>query len=225
MNGGIYLGVACALLFILAACAGAAPNPAPDATPAPIAQVTATPSSTRPPTATPTIRPTATPLPPVVINSDCIGCPVVAPGATETKRQPVLSAYREWPGDNRHPNEVLLVACYQYSVGGLGRIMSPPGAFYGSKTSIILSSSRTPKQPESCYAITAKYIGIKEVCQEIVSGSCKFGSGTAVKLLGFLESGESTEISRSQYSMLVQYATDSEYDVSTQPTRAPPTTP
>ena len=103
--------------------------------------------------------------------------------------------------------------------------MGPADYYQSQNTSIVLSRFRTIKHPKSCYAITAKYLGLEDACVEYYSGACLMGGGTDVELQSFREVGESTEISRSQYSMLVEYATDSEYDVSTQPTRAAPTTP
>ena len=92
-----------------------------------VVEVTATPSPRPTRTPIPTIiLPTATPMPPVSINSDCVGCPVVVPGAWGN--QQVLGAYFEWSGASKHPGKVLLVTCSRGdNVYSLGEIMGARG--------------------------------------------------------------------------------------------------
>ena len=199
------LVVACILIGTLACGVGA------DASPTDIPTLV-------PPTLTSTPLPTATPRPPVSVNSDCIGCPVVVPGATTLSRQSVLAAYREWPGRSKHPNNVLLVSCYRgYRVPQLGYVMGPRGPNALASGDIIMSSATVVMDEGACYAITAKYTGQKRACQERYKGSCQFGyGGSTVEMLGFRKVGESTEISGSQYNTMMQRAVDTEYEAMTQ---------
>ena len=189
----------------------AALEPTPAPTPTPTPEPTPTPA----PTPTPEPTPTATPLPPVSINSDCIGCPVVVPGATASNRQSVLAAYREWPGKSRHPDKVLVVSCYRgYDVPRLGHVMGPRGPGAPTNGDIFMLGATLSMDDSACYAITAKYAGRKQACREMFTGACQFGSGvgtTTVEMLGFRKVGESTELSRSQYTTLMRRAFSTEY--------------
>ena len=194
------------------------PEPTPTATPRPTKTPRPTPTPEPTPTATPrptkTPRPTSTPLTPVSINSDCVGCPVVAPGAS--KNQQVMEAYAEWAGAKKHPDPVVLVTCNRGDrVSGVGYIMGARGNNVVS-ADIAVTGRSYPSTGGGCYAITAKYDGLKEVCIERFSGSCTFGTGDIIEILGFKSVGESTEISTSQYQTLLKYARVTQYQVGSQ---------
>ena len=181
------------LIFLLLACAGDAAIPAS----APPAErvthvVTATPSPT-PPVA-PTLVPTNTlgPTPAVNINDDCIGCPVVVPGATLTVDQPILDAYKEWRGGRHHPNPVVVVSCDRgYSVPELGRILGPmagTGRFESEVREVAVDDFIPTKNVltgGTCYAITSKFSGWGKACREITGSGCRYGLGIDVDLLTF----------------------------------------
>ena len=186
------------------------PTPTPTPTRTPHPTNTPAPTSTPTPRPTNTPRPTPTPLPPVAVNNDCIGCPVFAPGST-TSGQSMLSAYREWPGESRHPGKMLLLACYDETVHGLGQVMVPLLKTGFNPKYVLLTKGRT-KDAGACYAITAQYAGLTSACLETaLSQPCILGGGTTIKLMTFKESGKSTEIPTSQHRELVQYALATEY--------------
>ena len=189
----------------------ATPSPRPTRTPIPIVvEVTATPSPRPTRTPIPTIiLPTATPMPPVSINSDCVGCPVVVPGAWGN--QQVLGAYFEWSGASKHPGKVLLVTCSRGdNVYSLGEIMGARGS--GTLPKDIAVKGLGVVSKGTCYAITARYDGLQDACIENVSGQCRFGTGGEdIEILGFDRIGQKTEISGSQYDTLLKYAHNTEY--------------
>ena len=208
------LGAVCALFAALACAEG---DPPATATLEPTA--TAVPTLTPEPTPTPTVRPTRTPiptptpLPPVDINSDCVGCPVVMPYQISQTQQSVMKAYSEWPGSGKHPDKVLLVTCYKGERSpDLGHVMGPPLSY--TKGNVVLVSGRFWTSSDgSCYAITAKYDGLKEVCWETIPFGCQFGGGRTVSVLGFKGVGEFTEVSTSKLRILMSYARATEYRV------------
>ena len=165
------------------------------------------PTPTKRPTRTPTPIPTA--MPPVSINPDCIGCPVVAPGAGGN--QQVLDAYREWTGASKHPDPVLLVGCYRGTrIPGLGSIVGAKGAFE-RKTDVAVTGQFFSRSQGACYAITALYDGLQPACWETIPGGCQFGGGQSVETMTFKGIGNVTEISTSQYDTLIKYARATEY--------------
>lgn len=123
----------------------------------------------------------------------------------------MLSAYREWPGESRHPGKMLLLACYDETVHGLGQVMVPLLKTGFNPKYVLLTKGRT-KDAGACYAITAQYAGLTSACLETaLSQPCILGGGTTIKLMTFKESGKSTEIPTSQHRELVQYALATEY--------------
>ena len=197
-------------------------TPAPTATPtrlppSPVPTLASIDTPVPMPVPMPTPTATPTPIPPVSINSDCVGCHVVAPGAGGT--QQVMKAYAEWPSAGRHPDSVLLVACNRGErVAELGQIMGARGGTEASSDISVIGPSGFVADLAvagrgSCYAITAKYDGEKQACIEIWPGSCRFGNGQQVEILGFKVVGESTEISTSQYQTLLKYSRATQYQV------------
>ena len=209
------------MMFTLALGCAAEP-PAPVATPDIPATVTAgvatriaTQSVLPGPTATAQAAPTPTPLPPVSINPDCVGCPVVAPGAGGT--QQVMEAYAEWTGAGKHPDPVVLVTCdLEEHVAGVGRIAGAQGNNQVPSYIAVLGFYPDPDAAGGCFAITAKYDGLKEICVETTPGLCRIGQGSVIEILGFKTAGESTEVSTSQYRTLVEYARATQYQVGDQ---------
>ena len=226
------LGVLAAIGLGLFACAQPAELPPTDTSfPTSTLVLTATPAPE--PTAVPTKRPTftptptPTPLPPVSINSDCVGCPVVMPGHVKSA---VTKAYDEWSGSSYHPNNVLLITCDRgYHVLDVGTIMGPRGTTSGQGQEIAVSGmtgeTGFANSEGTCHAITARYQGLKSVCREIVSGSCRFGSGTTEQILSFRRVGKSTDLSATQYQDLMVYAKRAEYEAGLRPTTTPKPTP
>lgn len=219
------------------ACAGNAPAPtgSPPVTPV-VVRITATPSPTPPATntptpeltATPTLEPTATstpeptqtpaPTPPISINSDCVGCPVFAPGATTDGEQSVLEAYKARRSTRHHPDPIILAACDKENdyIHGLGRIFGSPGRAVGETGVVAVEDHFVGvREGGTCYAITVEYTGWDQACRDTIRGSCAVGKGTSFGIITFRRVGDATVIRNDQYRNLVGHAKDSAYSVST----------
>ena len=112
----------------------------PERTQAPLPTATLAPTATPVPTATsvPTPTPvpaTPTPVPPVSVNSDCVGCPVVMPYTLPSSQQKVMQAY--WKKPSGWSNKFLLVTCSKgYQVPGRGLVMGAPNVRRGGEISL-----------------------------------------------------------------------------------------
>ena len=184
------------------------PVPTATAIPSPTATRTPRPTNTRFPTL---IVPTSTPLPPVSINSDCIGCPVVMPGNSTNQ---VIKAYREWAGAQYHPEKVLLVSCARGDqLPDIGQFMGAKGTTSGKGKDIAVKGIGPAMSQGSCYAITVQYDGLETICWESFIGQCKFGTGgTDENILSFKRVGLQTDLSATQYTSLIIYARNAEYE-------------
>ena len=97
-------------------------------------------------------------------------------------------------------------------VYGVGEIMGARGS-NNLRRSIAVNGLGVVSKG-TCYAITARYDGLEGVCIEAYFGQCQFGSGGENRdILSFDRIGRKTEISTSEYNMLLKYARITEYAV------------
>lgn len=138
----------------------------------------------------------ATPLPPVSINSDCVGCDVAMPREVAT---PSL-AMRDYGA----PGNILLVTCSRgYSVDG-HLVMGPPGSTAHREIVVQGLQPENAHASSGCLAITATYVGTEDYCRAKSGDNCWFGPNASIPT--FKVAGEFTQLTRSQYQELKQYA-------------------
>ena len=126
-----------------------------------------------------------------------------------------MTALRNRPDAKHHPDKVIVVGCYKgYYSDGLGYIMGARGSVR-SDDFIAVTPPFHPKAKGQCYAITAKYWGVKKACVEYADNSCAGGIGRRVDILQFRGVGESIGIPKSRYDKLLQYARQNEYQLTT----------
>ena len=100
-------------------------------------------------------------------------------------------------------------------MSGVGWIMGAQGNHKVS-SEIAVTGRSYPTTAGGCYAITAKYDGLKEICVGSSLDPCFLGGGKDEAILGFKVVGESTEISTSQYQTLIRYARTTKYQAGDQ---------
>ena len=226
-----FIATVAVLLLGLLACAsetavrrqspeGPSVNTVPDAaTASPVPRPTAGPT----PTGAPTLALTSTPVPPVSVNSDCVGCAVVMPYALPVSQQDVMQAYDERPARRFHPDKILLVTCSKgYQVPWKGFVMGATDVEYGGEV-IVKKMPLNGLARDACFAITANYSGKEQLCREYVMGACAIGAGQDTDVLSFTRVGEVTELSRAEYLTLRFYARSTTYEIPTPTPRPTPT--
>lgn len=157
-------------------------------------------SSEMPPTRLSTPMPgpteTSTQLPPVSVNSDCIGCNVAMPREVATP----LLALRDYGA----PDKILLVTCSRgYSAGG--HLVMGPLRRTGYSEIVVQGLQHENANEGDCFAITATYVGTEVYCRaDSAYSDCRFGPDESI--LTFKVAGEFTQLTHSQYHAMKQYA-------------------